>query len=266
MRLDPQQRIAVELTAGLCQCVRYFRNRSMSRFIFIAIVWLMLLVGVIEAGIYHFLGWRGAVATPAILAIVVLGGKFLGGRVIRWLFMIPFRAKARVLHRATMEVHSVRQVVVVKRMEMGERREVAVDADSGETIEPQPDESETESPSDEDSADSGDDEKEEVRHFYEFEVTITPQEHTSGRVWEPEEFIPIARPGVRLENLEDESVGYLHDCRVWDGSAFGPDDPGKYPGQQRLKLTFGFKPGTTKAWVYYYNEILGQIDIPEYRS
>jgi hypothetical protein len=243
----------------------------MSRFIVIAIVWLVLLFGVIEAGIYHFLGWHGAVAAPVILALVVLGGRFFGGRLIRWLFMIPFRAKARVLHRATMEVHSVRQVVVVKRMEIAERREVAVDADSGETIGPAPDESDAESPSDEDSADStaqdndGDDENEELRHFYEFDVTITPQDHMAGRVWEPGEFIPVARPGMRLENLEDESVGYLHDCRVWDGSAFGPDDPGKYPGQQRLKLTFGFKPGTTKAWVYYYNEILGQIDIPEYK-
>jgi hypothetical protein len=51
---------------------------------------------------------------------------------------------------------------------------------------------------------------------------------------------------------------------VWNGSGFGPDEEGKYPGSQRLKVTFGVKPGITKAWLQYYNETLGSLELPRW--
>ena len=50
--------------------------------------------------------------------------------------------------------------------------------------------------------------------------------------------------------------------RIWDSLQFGPDDPGKYPGEQRLKITFEVQPGVSKAWLHYYNEPIGTLELP----
>ena len=67
-----------------------------------------------------------------------------------------------------------------------------------------------------------------------------------------------------LMELEDGSkeVGTTELVEIWDGSAFVEDDPGKYPGAQRLKVTFAVKPGTTKPWLHYYAETIGQLELP----
>ena len=91
-----------------------------------------------------------------------------------------------------------------------------------------------------------------------------PREGNAERVWEPGEFILVSEPIKSLADLEDgdKEVGSTHDVRVWNGTVFGPDDPGKYPGEQRLKLTFSVTPGTTKAWLQYYNEPIGSLLLP----
>ena len=53
-----------------------------------------------------------------------------------------------------------------------------------------------------------------------------------------------------------------YEVKIWDGTKFGPDDPGKYPGEQRLKLTFSIKPGASKAWLHYYAETIGVLELP----
>jgi len=44
------------------------------------------------------------------------------------------------------------------------------------------------------------------------------------------------------------------------------DEIGKYPGEQRLKLTMEVTPGTRHAWLYYYQEQVGALELPEWKA
>jgi hypothetical protein len=125
------------------------------------------------------------------------------------------------------------------------------------------DEDEDETEEEEDEEDE-DDEKE-PREHYEVELTITPGEKGHGRVWEPGEFMLASEKIKSLGDLEKNEVGTVEEVQVWNGSEFGPDDESKYPGEQRLKVTFAVKPGTRKAWLQYYNETLGTLDLPPWK-
>jgi hypothetical protein len=109
--------------------------------------------------------------------------------------------------------------------------------------------------------------EEKPRHYFDVDVTITPRATSAGRVWEPGEFFLASERIQSLADLEEgeKELGTTHNVSIWDGSAFGPDDPGKYPGEQRLKLTFAVVPGTAKAWLQYYNEPIGQLDLPVWK-
>ena len=95
-------------------------------------------------------------------------------------------------------------------------------------------------------------------------MTITPKEPSEDRVWEPGELILTTKKIANLADLGDgeNELGTASRVRIWDGSKFGPDDPGKYPGEQRLKISFAVKPGASKAWLQYYDVPIGQLELP----
>src|SRR5262245_17556118 len=113
----------------------------MIRFIFIVIMWLLLMVGMVAVILYHFLGWEALVAFPVVIIALVFVEKFFIKRLVRRLFMSPVKAKSRVLQKAKMEVHSVKPVTVLRRM---------------------------------DEVDESEDKETEVKHYYEVDMTITP--------------------------------------------------------------------------------------------
>jgi len=109
---------------------------------------------------------------------------------------------------------------------------------------------------------------EEPRDYVDVELTITPKNSEEGRVWEPSELILLSKKIRSLAQLEDGDyeVGTVYEVKVWDGKEFCPDDPGKYPGEQRLKLTFEVKPGSSRAWLHYYAETIGVVELPVNRD
>jgi hypothetical protein len=96
----------------------------------------------------------------------------------------------------------------------------------------------------------------------ELDVTITPKADGANRFWEPSELILTSEKITSLADLEEKSVGAAHTVEIWDGSAFGPDENDKYPGEQRLKIVFEVKPGTKSGWLCYYHEALGRLELP----
>jgi hypothetical protein len=68
------------------------------------------------------------------------------------------------------------------------------------------------------------------------------------------------RGDVLAEGRTDEEG-----VKVWNGSGWGPDDPGKYPGKQRLLLTFAVKPNTSTAWLNYYSEPIDTLSLPRWQ-
>ena len=69
----------------------------------------------------------------------------------------------------------------------------------------------------------------------------------------PQENAEITEVGAGKE------IGVTEKVLIWKDSGFSPDEEGKYPGAQRLKLTIAVQPGASKAWLQYYNQSLGAI-------
>jgi hypothetical protein len=152
-------------------------------------------------------------------------GKFLIGRMIRKLFLMPFRAKGAVLNGATAQVHSVSPAAAPP-----------------------------------DAEDSGG-----PREHYLVEVTITPAASVEGpfSLWEPGELC-LVRPESVLRPESDEPDDEDNACEVSkiqiENEGQWTDDEGmKYGGPQRLRLTLAVQPGIRGLKFRYYFEEFGMI-------
>src|SRR5262245_22261131 len=127
---------------------------------------LIVLILVILA--FKFLPWYVLVA---LAVAFVLSLKFLGKKLIQWLFSLPFRAKGAALRGATVEVHSITSCARPE-----PRREEASETDADGF---------SDDDDDEDESDEGDDDSEqkaelitqrepdEPRHYFRLDATIT---------------------------------------------------------------------------------------------
>jgi len=223
-----------------------YPKSSMLRLILIVIVGTFVAVGVLAVGLYHFLGVKGLIAFPfVVLALVWIATWFIKTLIKKFALSL-FGLKARVLRGATMNVHSIK-VIPEPPESKGE---------SGHEDEEEKDARSSEQPV------AVSIEKKEPKDYVELDVTITPKPDAYHRFWEPTEFILSSEKIRSLADLEERSIGDVHSVEVWDGAAFGSDDPGKYPGEQRLKIVFGVKPGSKFGWLCYYNEAIGQLELP----
>lgn len=212
------------------------------KIILLAVVALLAAAGGLAVALNHYFGWKGLLAFPVLLVGLVWLGKIVIARLVKRFFLGLIGMKARVLRGASMTVHSIVPVPKPKAPEGVANPEGEVD-----------DEEEPE-----------DEEPEEPRVHYEIDVTITPR-HSCDAVWEPTELMLTAEPIKSLEDLEEQEVGTTYDCWLWNGSAFVEDEIGKHPGEQRLKLIIEATPGTRHAWLYYYQEKIGPLELPEWR-
>jgi hypothetical protein len=225
----------------------------MIRLILFAIVGLLAIVGGLAVALYHFFGWKGLIVFPLILVAVVWLAKIVITSLVKKFALGLFGMKAGVLKGATMNVHAIRSVPKPPEPKPEKTEEDAADesdkvSDAGEENEEEDDgkPKEVETPKD----------------YVEVDVTITPKGDSGDSVWEPTELMLTSEKIKSLADLEDKEVGTTHSVEIWNGTAFGPDDPGKYPGEQRLKIMFAVKPGAKEAWLHYYNEPIGQLKLP----
>lgn len=213
----------------------------MLRIILVAIVALLAAAGGLALVLNHYFGWKGLLAFPVFLLLLVLLGKLIIGRIFKHFVLGLIGRKAHVLRKASMTVHSI----------------VPISKPAAQEIEADEDEA-GDDPQDEPAA-------EEPGVYYEIDVTITPRGGNDATVWEPGELILTSQPIATLEGLEEHEVGTTYECLLWNGSVFVEDEAGKHPGEQRLKLTVEIKPGTREAWLQYYQEKIGRLELPEWR-
>lgn len=189
----------------------------------------LLLIGGTAVAVFHFWGWKGLVALPVILFV-------LFSVVMRTLKLVlkPFMKKlglsllsptSHVLEKATMTVRSLAPAPMP-----------VPDGDEGDAAEP--------------------------RHYYDIEIIIAPQESTSKEVWKPAEFVLTSQKISSVEELRNLQIGFPDQILVRKGARFVPDDSGEHSGQAHLRITFAVKPGTSSAWVCYYGETLGNLELP----
>jgi len=225
----------------------------MLRLILLVIVGMFVAVGVLAVALFHFWGWRGLVAFPFIILVLLWFAIFAIKSLAKKFALSLFGIKARVLHGATMNVHSIKSV------SKPPEREPEPDDDDEELEDSEQEEA---MPVAEAKAVVKATEPEDPKDYVELDVTITPTPNACNSVWEPTEFILTSSKIKSLADMAENEVGSVHSVEIWNGTAFGPDDPGKYPGEQRLKIIFEVKPGANAAWLCYYNETIGQLNLP----
>ncbi|HWX20348.1 MAG TPA: hypothetical protein VN578_10660 [Candidatus Binatia bacterium] len=235
----------------------------MLKLILVAILVALLFVGGLAVALFHFWGWKGLVAFPFLLIVLIWVSKVLLGKLFKGLALRLFSMKSSALRGASMTVHSVTPVPEPVGEDSADENEEEGDEDE-EVEDEEPREEDGNEEEEEDEDEEKEEEEEERRQYYAVDLTVTPSDKCQGRFWEPGEFILASEKVKGLEDLEEKEVGSVNEVLVWNGSEFGPDEEGKYPGSQRLKVTFGVKPGSTKAWLQYYNETLGPLELPRW--
>jgi hypothetical protein len=226
----------------------------MIRLILFVVIALFVIVGGLAVALYHFFTWKGLIVFPFILVAVVWLAKILITKLVKKFALGLFGIKAGALKGATMKVHSIISIPKPPEQEVKPHRE---NENEVRNEEPEADESEAEAD------DSATDEPVSPKDYVEVDVTITPRADAGDSVWEPTELMLTSERIKALADLEDKEVGTTHSVEIWNGTAFGPDDPGKYPGEQRLKIIFEVKPGAKQAWLHYYHEPIGQLKLPQ---
>lgn len=207
----------------------------MIRLILFVALGLLVVVGGLAVALYHFLGWKGLIVFPFVLVAIVWLAMVVIGSLVKRFALGLFGMKSRVLRGATLNVHSMKSIPKPPEIKPG-----------GDADESDEDPAEPPSPKD----------------YVEADVTITPRGDAGDSVWEPAELILTSEKVKSLADLGDKEVGTTHSVEIWNGTAFGPDDPGKYPGEQRLKIVFEVNSGAGQAWLHYYNEPIGPIKLP----
>ena len=191
----------------------------MKRFAVLAVL-ALILVGVVQA--IRVLPWWALILGFAVLVIV---GKYVVGRMVRKLFLMPFRAKGVVLKDASAEVHRISPIP-------------SHEADASAFSEP--------------------------RDHYLVEVTITPQAADGPfAMWEPGE-LRLVKPESVLRPESNESDDEDNTCEVTkvqiENEGQWTDDEGmKYGGPQRLRLSLAVLPGTRALKFRYYFEEFGTL-------
>lgn len=169
-------------------------------------------------------GWVVWVALLVLVVALALSGKYL----FRQLLLTPFRMKGRVLQGAECRVLRVEHAGTVP-------------------VE-----------------DGGEDGAPAVAHRYLVEAEITPKASGGGgfQLWEPGELrasVPGSRPDAEADENDLGSVGAL---QIWDGTSWVEDEGGKYPGPQRLRLTFDLPRPVDRFVLRYYFEDVGEVRTP----
>lgn len=218
----------------------------MIRLILFVVVALFIIVGGLAVALFHYFGWKGLIIFPFILVALVWLAKVVITHLVKRFALGLFGLKAGVLRGATMNVHSIKSIP--------KPPEAKADRD-----EQNDDESEGVAEAADDSAP---DEPPAPKDYVEVDVTIAPGGKAGNAVWEPTELMLTTDKIKSPADLEGKEAGTTRSVEIWNGTSFGPDDPGKYPGEQRLKIVFEVNPGTTFAWLHYYNEPIGQLRLP----
>jgi hypothetical protein len=171
------------------------------------------------------LGWWAVVVLPVALFLFV---KLVAGRLIKRLFMMPFKAKGAVLRGARAQVHSV---TPAERPAPAEGEEADAASDS--------------------------------RSFFLLEATITPAAAPKSgfSLWEPGE-LSLVPPGHKPESDEQPDVCKVAAVEIQQDGQWQRDEGMKYGGPQRLRMTVGVDPSVSRLQFQYYFETFGSITVP----
>ena len=208
---------------------------------------LGLATGVFYAGYYlclrasqrepRRLSLAANLGVTCVVAALLLGVKFFGGRMLEEIFSMPFKAKGAVLRGAAVDIHAITPVTFADIQAL--RKNAPNDDDNEDAV---PDAS---------------------RNYFVVEATVKPVAGSSGtfRLWEPGE-LQLAGPDARPRDSDDEEICCIERVEIETDGRFAADEGMKYDGPRRLHLTVGVVPGTTRLQFRYYFELFGGFTLP----
>ena len=203
-----------------------------------AALFLLIVLMVLAALALQAWGIPGLAGFVAVVVATLIGLKFVVGALLKKLFTAPFIAKGAALRDAQVQVHSVTPAAAPVYE--------AEEEDAEDEEEPE--------------------EPDVPRDWYHLDVTITPPVPTGGFThWEPGELVltgPDAKSSRDLDSMDEEAAEPVAEVEIWRDGGWRPDEEGKYPGPQRLRLLAGVPVGTRRARFRYYFEVFGEIDLP----
>lgn len=210
----------------------------------------LLILALLAAGVVFALRSLPWWAIIVGLVLLVVIGKLLLPRLLKKLFLAPFRAKGAVLKGATATIHGISAT------EAPTKKAPAEESAAGESSDQE---------SNEDESPAG--KSAEPRLHYLLEVTITPGQ-TNGPFghWEPGEIV-LVRPESVLRPESDEADDSDDSCEVGgiqyhEDGAWKDDEGMKFAGPQRLKMRLGVQPGARQLKFRYYFEEFGVVQLP----
>src|SRR5262245_7173267 len=198
--------------------------------------WFLLLFLVVAVLAVKFLPWYVLVG---IVVAFVLGMPLMGKWLLGRLFLMPFRAKGAVLHKASVAVHAIEPTVAPPPQTVREALSYEHDDDD---------------------ADAPDHEPAKVtlpRNWYRLEVTVTPRPKVGGfQHWEPGE-LRLIRPQTRVMDETEDDACTIEDIEIEENGTYQKDKGFKVQGEQRLRLLLGIQPGIDRLVFHYYFEKFG---------
>ena len=185
-----------------------------------------LVVFVLFIASFFFLPWYVPLTAAAVGMLgLIISGKFL----LKSIFLLPFKAKGKVLAGASAKVNQVSKTDPPPRTEKED--------DEESTPEP-----------------------EIHREYYSVDLTISPKAPTgSFSLWEPGE-IMLVRPETK--NMDNDDACEVEGVEIFQDKVFVKDDGMKLPGPQRLRLLCAVTPGVKSLKVKYYFETFGVVRLP----
>lgn len=156
--------------------------------------------------------------------------RWMIGRALRKLFMVPFAMKGKALHGATAEVHGVTPAPPIDPAELDPDDEIDMPAD--------------------------------LRWVY-IDVTITPQPRSQGFVMYEAGEIAVAPASLKYRSLDGlDRCFAIHGLWHIDNGQEVEDDGMKYGGPNRFKLHVGLPRNESSFQFVYYTEAFGRFDMP----
>lgn len=177
------------------------------------------------------------VAVGAVAGLVLL--KFVGGYLLKRLFLIPFKAKGEVMRDASVKIHSISPVPPPPPQAKSEKDEEGENEEAENKL---------------------------FTHYFSIDVTITPK-NTAGpfRSWSPDE-LELIQFGRKMNPYADESErcdGDVVKVEVFGDGAFHPFDGEKYTDSNRFRLLARTRANLKRASFTYYFQTFGDLNLPQ---
>lgn len=227
---------------------------------------LILMVGSVL--VWKSFGFWGLAALFLSISIMMLGLKMLAGRMLRTLFLTPFKMKGRVLRGAEVTVHEIVSAGRPVRENPYLAHEEDDEEEDDDYEEDEEDRAHWQQEWEQERAEL--EERDARREWFLIDLTVTPPP-ASGEgftLWEPDELLLVdvnSDPQQALDSDEDEEVAEVFEVAVWNEDAQSFDTEfteGKLFGPQRLKMHVGVERGYAKLALRYYFEQFGEVSLP----